>query len=73
MTIQAEIMESYFNNRRGKLQFSMNFKTVFQTLKILLLCYQWIGKWKNSKTKIYLVNCNLIIDESWQFKCFISL
>lgn len=37
MTMQAEIMESYFNNRRGKLQFSMNFKTVFQTLKILLL------------------------------------
>ena len=33
ITMQAEIMESYFNNRRGKLQFSMNFKTVFQTLR----------------------------------------
>lgn len=35
--------------------------------------YKYIGKWKSSNTKFYLVHCNLKHGQPGKWKCFISL
>ena len=71
MIVQAGSMKSNPNDEWKNIMVSWSLKILSKTLKTHTLGDKCKRKWKDSKTNIYLVYCNLKYHKYWELKYFI--